>query len=236
MSGPSKSPLGIPARELRRQRRARLRRARQLRWRHRFRRLVRAILAAGAIFVAALVFASFSDGLSSGGIMLTFFTMAAAFVLLALFPRTRSLAASHGAASDLPTLVDQTHNWLESQRGRLPAKTQTVVDLLESRLEELSPQLGSLSENEPAALELRKLLSDHLPSLINSYASIPAALTHQPHAGSTPAAQLHAGLETVAREIESIGKVVASGELDALAIRGRYLDTRYDAASTEPKD
>jgi hypothetical protein len=82
---------------------------------------------------------------------------------------------------------------------------------------------------------LRKLLGDHVPSLINSYTSIPAALTHQPHAGSTPAAQLHAGLETIAREVESIGNAVASGELDALAIRGRYLDTRYDAASAEGK-
>lgn len=229
----AKSQLGIPARELRHQRRARLRRARQLRWRHRFRRLVRAILAAGSIFVAALVFAEFSDGLGSGGILLTFFAMATAFVLLALFPRTRSLEKGPGTASDLPTLVGQTQSWLEMKRGRLPAKTQTIVDLLESRLEELSPRLITLSENDPAAHELRKLLGEHVPSLINSYTSLPAALTHQPHAGSTPAAQLHAGLETVAREIESIGNAVASAELDSLAIRGRYLDTRYDAAGGE---
>jgi hypothetical protein len=212
-----------------------MRKARQLRWRHRFRRLVRAILAVFAIFVAALVFANFSGGLGSGGIILTFFAMAAVFVLFALFPRTRSLEADPSAATDLTTLVSQTQTWLEARRQRLPAKTQTLVDLLESRLEELSPRLGTLSENDPAAHELRKLLGDHVPSLINSYASIPAALTHQPHAGSTPAAQLHAGLETVAREIERIGNTIASGELDALAIRGRYLDTRYDAPSGEDR-
>lgn len=69
-----------------------------------------------------------------------------------------------------------------------------------------------------------------IPSLIKSYTSLPDALTHQPHAGSTPAAQLHAGLETVAREVETIGKTIAAADLDDLAIRGRYLDTRYDAS------
>lgn len=236
MSGAVNSPLGIPARELRRQRRVRLRKARKLRWRHRFRRLVRAVLTAGAIFVAALLYANFSDGLGSGGLLLTFFAMAVTFVLLALFPRTRGLEKAPGTALDLPTLVGQTQSWLETQRARLPAKTQTIVDLLESRLEELSPRLGTLSGNDPAAHELRKLLGDHVPSLINSYTSIPAALAHQPHAGSSPAAQLHAGLETVAREVENIGNAVASGELDALAIRGRYLETRYDAQGIDGKD
>lgn len=236
MSGAVNSSLGIPARELRRQRRARLRKARQLRWRHRFRRLIRAVLAACAIFVAALLYANFTDGLGSGGLLLTFFAMAVAFVLLALFPRTRGLEKGPGTALDLPTLVDQTQSWLETQRGRLPAKTQTIIDLLESRLEELSPRLGTLTENDPAAHELRKLLGDHVPSLINSYTSIPTALAHQPHAGSSPAAQLHAGLETVAREVENIGNAVASGELDALAIRDRYLETRYDAQGIDGKD
>lgn len=236
MSGTSNSPLGIPASELRRQRQVRLRKAMQLRWRHRFRRLVRAVLAACAIFIAALVFASVSGGLGSGGIILTFFAMAAAFILFALFPRTRSMALANSGPCDLPTLADRTQTWLETQRPLLPAKVQAVVDLLGSRLEELSPQLGALSENDPADSELRKLLGDHLPSLIGSFTSIPSALTHQPHAGSTPAEQLHAGLETVAREVESIGKAIANNELDALAIRERYLGTRYDAARSDDGD
>jgi hypothetical protein len=154
--------------------------------------------------------------------------MTVAFVVLALFPRSRSLAGGHGTAGDLPALAQRTQGWLEVQRSRLPTKTQAAVDLLAIRLEELSPLLDTLNENDPVAHELRKLLGDHLPSLIDSYTSIPTTLTHQPHAGSTPAAQLHAGIATVAREVENIGKALASGELDSLAIRGRFLDTRYD--------
>ncbi|HEX8059260.1 MAG TPA: hypothetical protein VF481_21505, partial [Novosphingobium sp.] len=234
MRDTSKSLTGISPRELRRQRRARMRMARQLRWRHRLKRLVRAILAVCAIFVAALVFANFSGGLGSGGIILTFFAMAAVFVIVALFPRTRSFEVNPDPATDLTTLVGQTQSWLERQRGKLPAKTQTLVDLLESRLEDLSPRLGTLSDSDPAAYELRKLLGEHVPSLINSYTSIPTALTHQPNAGSTPAAQLHAGLETVAREVERVGNTIASGELDALATRGRYLDARYSSEGEGP--
>ena len=236
MSDSSKSQSGIPARELRRQRWARVRKASQLRWRYRLKRLLRAVLATFAIFVSALIFADYSGGLDSGGILLTFLVMATAFVLLALFPRTRGREVIPSPGSDLPTLISQTQDWLEMQRRRLPQQTQTVIDLLESRLEEVSPRLGGLSASDPAAYELRKLLGEHVPSLIKSYTSLPAALTHQPHAGSTPAAQLHAGLETVAREVETIGKTIAAADLDALAIRGRYLDTRYDTSGDHDRD
>lgn len=215
------------ARELQRQRRLRLKKARQLRWRHRMRRLLRAVIASSAIFLVALFVGFFRNGIGSDGLLLTFFLMAAAFVLFAIFPRTRTLGTGDSTALDLPALADRTQGWLETQRGLLPANTQNVVDLLGNRLDELVPRLASLSENDPSAAELRRLLGDHLPSLINSYTSIPAVLINQPHAGSTPAAQLHAGLETVAREVEAIGRTVASEKLDALAIRGRYLDTRY---------
>jgi hypothetical protein len=233
MSGALKSALGIPARELRRQRRARLRKARQLRWRHRFKRLTRAVLAAMAIFLAALAFAYSSDGLGSGGIILTFFSIAAVFVLLAIFPRTPAPTVRNAAASDLATLACQTVSWLETRRASLPPQTQSVVDLLGSRLDEMSPRLASLSDKDPASQELRKLLVEHVPSLINSYTNIPAPLAHQPHAGSTPAAQLHAGLETAVREVENLGRTLASGELDSLAIRARYLDSRYDRGRLE---
>lgn len=231
MRGSSKHPVGIPAGDLRRQRRARLRKASQLRWRHRLRRLKRAAIAATLIFVASLVLGFFVDGIGIEGIIATFALMFLAFVPLALFPRTRSLSANENTpAMDLPGLADYTQLWLESRRGMLPDAARRQVDLLGSRLEVLSPKLAGVQAGSPEAREIRQLLEEHLPSLIESYAGIPDSLRQQPHAGSTPQAQLTEGLATVASEVESIGSMIAGADLDALAIRGRYLEARYRGA------
>jgi hypothetical protein len=175
--------------------------------------------------------AYFAGGIGMAGFFLTIFAMMTAFVLLAIFPRTRSLVSY--PADTLPALADQTLGWLETKRRLLPAKTRAVVDLLGSRLAELSPRLAALPESDPATRDLRNLLGEHLPALIESYTSLPAELTNLKHAGATPAEQVHDGLVTIAREIETIGKTVAQGELDVLAIRGRYLETRYEASSAD---
>lgn len=233
MAGKLKAVLGVQARELRRQRRERLRQARRLRWRHRWKRLRRALIAVAVILAGALAASLAFDGISDSVLVLTVFAVPIAFILFALFPRTSSLSASGLPAESLPGLADHTQTWLETQRGLLPAAARVQVDLLGSHLAQLSPQLANLAENDPAAGEVRKLLGEHLPSLVESYTSIPVALRSEPHAGSTPQAQLTEGLATVAREVEAIGKTVARGELDALATRGRYLETRYDPAGPE---
>jgi hypothetical protein len=219
-------PAG-PSPDLRRQRFARLRKARQLRWRHRFRRLKRAFLAAFAILVGALLTGLFAGGIGIEGFLLTILAMMTAFVLLAIYPRTRAPTAEDLRISDLPTLVGRTEIWLESQRGLLPRNANALIDLIGNRLEQLSPQLATLGEADPAASDVRKLLGEHLPALVNSYARIPDPLRYQPHAGSTPETQLVEGLEVIAGEIDTMTRQIARGELDALATRGRYLESRY---------
>lgn len=228
----SKLAAAAQAIDLQRRRSARLRKARQLRWRHRLKRLVRAVTATGLILFAALFIGLFRDGLGADGLLLTLLLMAVTFVVLAIFPRTASLAKG-GGETDLAALADRTQHWLESQRSLVPPRARPVIDLLGNQLDELAPRLPMLSETHPAGRELHKLLAEHLPSLVHSYTSIPAALADQPHAGSTPAAQLQAGLETVTREVATIGKSIAADEMDALAIRHRYLDTRYDPAARD---
>ena len=233
MSAPQKFIPAIPDQDLRRQRLERLRQARQVKWQHRFQRLKRATVATCAIFALSLVIAYFTEGIGVEGMFLMLFAMIVAFVVLSLFPRTRNLAIGNVSTLDLRELIDRTQMWLETQRRLLPGKTHPVVDLLGSRLHDLSPHLITLNENEPAAYEIRKLLGEHLPSLIESYTNIPEALRHQPHAGSTPQEQLMDGLVTVVSEVETIGSMVARSELDTLAIRGRFLAARYGPPSGE---
>ena len=85
-----------------------------------------------------------------------------------------------------------------------------------------------MDENDPAAREVRKLVGEHLPELINGYKKIPDSLKHKEHAGKTPAQQLVDGLKNIDREIETMTGQISRGELDKLAVRGRYLEMRYD--------
>jgi hypothetical protein len=212
---------------LRLRRRERLRQASRQRWRHRVRRLKRAVIAAIAIPVAAIIAAIVLGGLGERGLVLTFFATVAAFAILAIFPRTPRPKVKDLQRAALPELAGRTALWLETQRGSLPREVHPTLDLIGASLDQLSPQLALLPEQSQASREIRSMLGVHLPSLVNSYTCIPEALRDRPHAGSTPEAQLAQGLEIIAREIESVSHQIARGELDELAIRGRYLETRY---------
>lgn len=216
---PTVSPRS--AREVRRHRKERLRQARAAKWRFRLRRLRRAILATAAILVGAITIAFF--GWEVEGFLLTAVAMIVTFCTLALFPRTRRLSGG----TDLPGLVKRTQQRLERRRRDMPVKERVVIDVLASRLDSLSPQLTVLEEHDPANREVRKLLGEHLQSLIDNYDNIPEHLRQKPHAGSSPHAQFAAGLATITFEVERIGSAIARGKMDDLAVRGRYLEARY---------
>src|SRR3546814_19232859 len=116
---------------------------------------------------------------------------------------------------------------------RLPpisTRTDTLVPyttLFRSRLETRAPQLQSLDHNEPAALEVRRLLSDHLPELVTGYQSIPEPLRRQERNGRVPDNQLKEGLEVIDREIGSMTENLEAGDLDKFATHNRILELKY---------
>ena len=90
--------------------------------------------------------------------------------------------------------------------------------------------MSNLDDNDPAAREVRKLVGEHLPELINGYKRIPDALKRKEHGGKTPEQQLVDGLKVIDREIETMTGQISRGELDKLATRGRYLEIRYEGS------
>jgi hypothetical protein len=198
--------------------------------RHRTRRLARAVIAAVAVWIGALI-AGFvlPGGLGISGLIVTFFVMAVVFGVLAAFPRLRAPVATDVRGSDLKGLAARAELFLEAQRPLLPAPAVPLLDRIGTALDQLSPQLQTVGENDPAADEARRLLGEHLPGLIESYTRIPESLRTAPNAGATPEQQLVDGLGVIAGEIGTMTGQIARGELDALATRGRYLETKYVA-------
>jgi hypothetical protein len=190
-------------------------------------RLGRIAIADIAILIAATVIGWFVP-LGIGGAMLVMLLLVAATLGLAIFPAAApEIKPETFHQTPLRILPLKTEQWLDRQRAAMPAQAARQVDGIGQRLETLGPQLAGLDENTPAAGEIRKLLADNLPGLVESYARVPQPLRGVERNGKTPDQQLADGLAVIEREIAQMTEQLASGDLDLLATRGRYLQIKY---------
>lgn len=187
----------------------------------------------GAALIAILVGAGiwgFVMPLGVTGVMVVLGLLVAAFLLFSVLPTVPEVKRETLAEANLQTLPLQTEIWLEGQRKALPAPAITLVDSIGTRLETLTPQLAKLNPQEPAAVEIRKLLSDHLPELVTGYQSIPEPMRREERNGRVPEKQLIEGLTVIDSEIDRMTEQLAAGDLDKLATHNRFLELKYQEA------
>ena len=202
--------------------------SRALRRAHFYGKVARAAMAVGVVLVGAGIIGAVIDGIGFWGVMITALLGTAAAYLLLRYPEMPMPTAESLRQTDLGTLAGKTEIWLEAQRPALPAPAIPIVQVIGLRLDALAPQLQALEESNPASREVRKLVGEHLPELINSYKRIPEPLRRQDNGGKTPEQQLVDGLKRIDLEIETMTSQIARGELDKLATRERFLEIRYD--------
>ncbi len=205
--------------------------SRALRRAHFYGKVARAAMAVGVVLVGAGIVGAIIDGIGFWGVMITGIAGAAAAYVLMRYPDMPMPTTETLRQTDLATLAGKTEIWLEAQRPALPAPAISIVQDIGLRLDALAPQLQTLAETDPASREVRKLVGEHLPELINGFKKIPETLRRQDNGGKTPEAQLIDGLKRIDREIETMTGQIARGELDKLATRERYLEIRYDGTS-----
>lgn len=204
--------------------------SRALRRAHFYGKLARTGIVVGGLLVGAGIIGAIIDGIGFWGVMITGVLGAAAVYALMRYPEMPMPTTESLRQTDLGTLAGKTEIWLEAQRPALPAPAIPLVQNIGLRLDALAPQLQTLAETDPASREVRKLVGEHLPELINGYKRIPEPLRRQDNGGKTPEQQLVDGLKLIDREIETMTGQIARGELDKLATRGRFLEIRYDGA------
>ncbi|MCK0530631.1 hypothetical protein [Sphingobium agri] len=182
-----------------------------------------------AILIGSMV-AGFFIPLGTTGVMVALGLAIAALLLIALLPSEPRVGTQALATAPITALPLQTEIWLDNQRKALPAPAVTLADSIGVKLETLAPQLERLNEQEPAAQEIRKLLSDHLPELVTGYESIPAPLRREERNGRVPEQQLIEGLKVIDGELARISETLASGDIDKLAVQNRFLELKYQEA------
>lgn len=201
-------------------------RARQRRNAGLIRKVKYAFWAVLAVILGSAV-AGFVVPLGTTGVMIALGVVIAALLLIGLLPTETRVRTEALAETPLTALPLQTEIWLENQCKALPAPAVTLVDSIGTKLEILSPQLEKLGPQDPAALEVRRLLADHLPELVTGYQSIPQPLRREERNGRVPEKQLVEGLAVIDAEIGRMSESLASGDLDKLATQNRFLELKY---------
>lgn len=189
------------------------------------RRATNAAIAVVAVVVVALLFGIFVGPLGINGLLLL--ALAAlglgGFFLLRT-PRMDMPTPQAMKNADLAAIPRRVEDWLERQRRNLPSRAAKQIDEILLRLEVLGEQLAQVPSGQPIAGDARRLIGEHLPRLVDTYLKVPQAYRAP---GSEPEQQLLEGLVTIADELRRLSEQLVRGDLDALAVEGKFLEQRY---------
>ena len=189
-----------------------------------------------ALWVGMGVLGLILDGIGFVGVMALVVASVVAVGVLGNYPKMKTPKRADINKGNVQQMVGRTELWLEAQRPALPPPAAKIVDDMGVQLDALGLQLDGLDQSHPKAREVRSLVGEQLPEMIDSYRRIPAHLRREERAGSTPDQQLTDSLGKISGEIDSITRQLAEGSLDDLAIKHRYLDYKFgEGAQTSPQ-
>jgi hypothetical protein len=153
--------------------------------------------------------------------------------LLASLPGERSAAAP---SADLPNgeMVQRFDSYLYRTRAALPAPARSEIDAISSRLPLLKTALERVETVDPKAQDARRLMSIHLPALLDRYLQVPAEFRAQPDGeGLTVDQRLVDGLGAARTALEGISEELVKGDLAAFETHGRFIKSRYGEESID---
>jgi hypothetical protein len=155
--------------------------------------------------------------------------LAVAIAAVLLFSGQREIAAPN-VAPDLPNgeMVQRFDSYIFRARRALPAPAQAEIDLLSQRLQPLKETLSRVDQNDPDAQDARRLMSSHLPGLIDRYLHVPAAYrTEYDAEGKSVDDRLVDALAAGRAALDDISAKLARNDLAAFETQGRFIETRY---------
>ena len=207
------------------------RRSAQLKRQHLLARFRRALIAVAGVVLATIAAGWVLNGIGLGGLFLAVIGAMVIGGVLLSYPRMTVPEPDQLAQGSLRSIVGKTELWLESQRLALPAPAVGLIDHIGVQLDALGLQLDRIGEDQPGTTEIRKLVGEDLPGLVRTYTAIPPHLRAEPRpGGGSPDSALAESLTRISGEIDSMTRQLASGTIDELAIKARYLDYKYGGA------
>ena len=139
-------------------------------------------------------------------------------------------------APDLPNgqMVQRFDSYLYRTRAALPGPARAEIDAISARLPSLKQSLDRVETLDPKAQDARRLMSIHLPGLIDRYLAVPAEFRlKEDGEGLTVDQRLVEGLSAARTALDEIAQDVAKTDLDAFQTQGRFIKSRYGEQTIE---
>nr|WP_314446429.1 hypothetical protein [uncultured Sphingomonas sp.] len=131
---------------------------------------------------------------------------------------------------DLPNgeMVQRFGSYLYQNRRALPAPAQEVVDQISGSLGTLRQTLERIDPMDPDAQDARRLMSIHLPGLVDRYAKVPEAYREATDGeGKTIDQRLVEGLTATRTALGEVSERLAKRDVDAFSTQGRFIESKY---------
>ena len=132
--------------------------------------------------------------------------------------------------ADLPNgqMVQRFDSYLYRQRTALPAPARAEIDAISRILPSLKQTLERVDDLNPEAQDARRLMSKHLPGLIDRYVNVPPAYRGQKDGEDvTVDERLVEGLATGREALTEVSEKLAKSDLAAFETQGRFIKSRY---------
>lgn len=157
--------------------------------------------------------------------------------LLAFTPSPELSATA--PTTDLPNgeMVQRFDSYLYKTRRALPAAAQSEVDAISSLLPPLRQTMERVETLDPDAQDARRLLSIHLPGLVDRYLHVPVAYrSEQDGEGKTVDQRLVEGLAAGRNALNEISERLARADMAAFETQGRFIQSRYGEQGIQSED
>jgi hypothetical protein len=156
--------------------------------------------------------------------------LATAVVAAIFLVRGRQAISVPAPSSDLPNgpMVERFDSYLYRVRGALPAPARAELDSISQLLPSLKQTLARLETLDPTAQDARRLMSIHLPGLIDRYERVPSAYRQERDGeGKTVDERLVEGLAASRSALAEVSEQLARADVAALETQGRFIQSRY---------
>jgi len=149
----------------------------------------------------------------------------------------RQAVSAPAPSADLPNgaMVERFDSYVYKVRRALPAPAQAELDAISQILPSLKQTLERVETLDPAAQDARRLMSIHLPGLIERYERVPPAYRQERDGeGKTVDQRLTEGLVAGRAALAEVAEQLARADVAALETQGRFIQSRYGQSCPEP--
>jgi len=166
--------------------------------------------------------------------------LASGVVAAALIARGgRKVTSAPAPSADLPNgaMVERFDSYIYKVRRALPAPAQAQLDGISSILPSLKQTLERVETLDPRAQDARRLMSVHLPGLIDRYGNVPTAYRkEQDGEGKTVDERLVESLAAARSALDEVSEQLARQDLAAFETQGRFIQSRYGEQDIESEN